>query len=495
MNQSQTKTKRRLTLGAVALVALIVLLIVNLLVGLLPWSVQGFSIGRQNVFEISAPTKLALSSLEEDVCIYMVTLDGDFGVDRDILSMLKGYEDIGTHVSTKVISHRANPDFLNSRGYSLPDSGVAFVVESARRSRCIPFEDVYYYNCTYSMGGEQYTMRFSELEFLAYGKKLIGTGGTVEPCLGLEEALTNAVSFAVMKDVPTVAVFKNDTVVEVDAAFLRLLAEQNYEICTVGSMADLDAKKHDLLLLNTPLLDVDTDEAAALSAYLAAGGDLFLTTLYRRNAHPNLASVLAEFGLSADEQGVRLVENDKNYSISYGSTNYMLAKISSLHEATADFDGTLLLTDAHAIKIEEKQGVSTTPWLYTTENGSRERVDSSTGKATAIEEAQNTYTFGAIAERGESRVIWVSSYYVLVRDLDILNSGSNYDLMTEALRWCTDADENAGRIEIEPKVIRTSYLYVTWTALIVWSIILIGIIPLIVVTVGLVRRYLRRRGR
>ena len=493
MKQNQAKTKRRLTLGGVALVALIALLLCNLLVGLLPWSVQGFSIGRQNVFEISAPTKLALSSLGEDVCIYMVTKDGELNVDRDILSMLRGYESIGEHVSTEVISDRADPDFLLSRGYSLPDSGVAFVVESARRSRCIPFEDVYYYNCTYKMGSEQYTMKFSELEFLTYGQNLVGTGGTVEPCLGLEAALTNAISFAVMEDVPSIAVLQNDTFVEVDPAFLRLLAEQNYEICTVGSMKDLNAARYDLVLLNTPLLDIDTDEAAALSAYLASGGDLFLTTLYSRTAHPNLASVLAEFGLSADEQGVRLVENNQNYAINYGSTSYMMAKISSLHEATADFDGSLLLTDVHAIKIEEKQGISTTPWLYTTESGSRERVDPSTDKATAIEEARNTYTYGVIAERGESRVIWVSTYYALNRDLDILNSGSNYDLMSRALSWCTDADETAGTVEVSPKIIPTTYLKVKWTALTVWSVMIAVILPLTVLTVGIVRRYLRRR--
>ena len=498
MNQQANNgacVRRRLRLCAIALGLVLALVLCNLLVALLPWRTRSFRIGGQTAFQISAPTKIALSGLQEDVQLYLITEDGELSFDRDLYTLLKGYDEMSDRITLRVVSNKAEPEFLTSRGYSLSEeSGIAFLVESSRRSRLIDLEDAYTYYCVVSSDGEELSMTFTPEEFSIYGSSFVGSSGTVEAHFDAEYLITNAISFVLEESVPTVAVLKNDVVLSVDEAILQRLERSNYEIEWIGSVEELDAKKHELLLYNTPKSDLEVREADALRAYLAAGGDLFLTSYYGAGVFQNLGGVLEEYGLSADERRVRLVENNQNYVLDYGTEKYMFAKISSLHEATADFDGSYVTSDVHAIKIEEKQGVITTSWLYTTESGSRERVDSSTGKATAIEEERTAYTYGAIAERGESRVIWVSTPYALARSYDILNMGSNLNLMATAIEWSLEDANAVEVIDIEPQTIRGSYLQVTWTQLIVWTIVLAGVLPVTALTVGIVRRYLRRRA-
>ena len=485
------RTKQKFWLSVIALAVAAALLLLNLLIGFLPWGVRHFAFQDNAAFGISYPTKSLLHSLEEEVRIYLVTEDGELNTDRDLYSFIKDYEALTSCVEVGTVSTKADPAFFTSRGLDVPEE-IAFLIESDRRCRLVLISDLYYYECVNSVKGEELTMRLTPDEYAAYGQSLLNSGCTITPYFNAESSVTNAIAFVTREDVPTVAVVESDTNYKTDGAWLSHLLENGYEIEKIASVADLSAK-HDFLLFNTPLTDVTEPEANALSAWLEAGGDMFLTTYYRTELPSRLGEILNAYGLSADETGVRLVENDKNYAISAGSDSYMYAKIASSHEVSSGFNGVFLSTDSHAIKIEVKQGVSTTPWLYTTESGSRERYNSSTGGFDAIAEDRAAHAYGVIAERDESSVIWVSTPYAFSRDFDLLAEGSNFELLLSAFDWANDHDSAEAQIEIEPSVLESTYLAVPWTSFVVWGIILVILLPGSLVFVGILRRYVRKR--
>ena len=502
----QTPTRRRLFACGMALALAILLVLVNVLVSLLPWGMRSFSVGREeSYYEISAPTKSVLHSLDKDVSLYLVTEDGEVSLDRDLYAFLKSYESLSSHVTIGVISDKANPDFLASRGYDLPartensvSAPAGFLVECGDRSRFILMEELYYYECVITSDKEELSMVFTPEEYQAYGRSFLLSGdsgtGTVTAHFAAESGITNAIVYVQSDSTPTVAILKRDTVLDVDAAFINLLWKRNYEVCTISSLSELDVTRHDMLLYNTPLADISADESDALSAYLSDGGDLFLTTYYGRGAFTNLSSVLGEYGLSADEKWVRIVENNKSYSVKSGDMQYLYAKISSTVGATGSFDGIYFTSDVHAIHTTAVEGVTSSSWLYTTENGSRERYDEQTDKATAIEEPENVYAYGVVAERGDSKVIWVSTPWAFSRSYDILANGCNLELMGGAVDWAVGSSAAENTVAIADSPISSPYLMVTRTAFWIFAILICVVIPAAFITVGAIRRYLRHNA-
>ena len=501
-----TPTRRRLLACGMALALAILLVLVNVLVSLLPWGIRSFSIGREeSYYEISAPTKSVLHSLDRDVSLYLVTEDGEVSIDRDLYAFLKSYESLSSHVTIGVVSDKADPSFLASRGYDLParaedavSAPAGFLVECGDRSRFILMEDLYYYECVITSNKEELSMIFTPEEYQSYGRSFLLSGdsgtGSVTAYFAAESGITNAIVYVTNDSAPTVAILKNNAVLDVDSAFINLLWKRNYEVCTISSLSELDATRHDMLLYHTPIADISADESDALSAYLADGGDLFLTTYYGRGTFTNLSSVLGEYGLSADEKWVRIVENNKSYAVKSGDMQYLYAKISSTVGATGDFDGIYFTSDVHAIHTTAVEGVTASSWLYTTENGSRERYDEQANKATAIEEAENVYAYGVVAERGESRVIWVSTPWALSRSYDILANGYNLELMGGAVDWSLGSSAEENTVAIADSAITGSYLMVTRASFWIFAILISVVIPAAFITVGSIRRYLRRNA-
>ena len=168
------RVRQKLCLSLLALLVAAALLAINLLAGLLPWSVRGFSFEENAAFGISSPTKSALHALTSDVSIYLVTEDGELNLDRDLYSFLKSYEALSNHIKVGTVSTKADPDFLTSRGLEIPEE-IAFLVESELRCRLVTMSELYYYECVNSADGEEVIINLTPAEYVAYGQSFLNS--------------------------------------------------------------------------------------------------------------------------------------------------------------------------------------------------------------------------------------------------------------------------------------------------------------------------------
>ncbi|MBQ9759783.1 MAG: Gldg family protein [Clostridia bacterium] len=486
-------TKKRLLLSASAFVLAILLIALNLLASLLPWSIRSRSLSNDPVFGLSTESKRLSRSLNEEVTLYLLCENGELGADPDILSFLKNYESQSSHISVDVVDTKTEAEFLTDHGIGAMEEGaVCFVVESARRYMLLSLADLYYYYYESDEG----TLYLSPAEYSASAESLASLGYTMTPYFNGEEGITNAIRFVTLEKVPTVAIVQSayqdesGNVIplnaEINDTVVQSLRQYSCDVQYILSVSEL-TEEHEVLIFNSPLLDLTRAETDALSAWLEAGGSMILTTYCNTKEQPNLASVLAEYGLSADDKNIRV--NEENTSYVNGSYHVAMA---GAHKVTDPLVDSIVVSDVHAIYFDlDHPNTEITRLLYTTTSATRSSYDASTGKWTKLDEDPASYTYGAIAEKGDSKILWVSTPYLL--DLcDPYMQNGNHQLLLSSIGFMSS--EDLATIDLAANSMASNVLLVSLTAFVLWLIILVVLLPSALLAIGLLRRSVRRRA-
>jgi len=218
----------------------------------------------------------------------------------------------------------------------------------------------------------------------------------------------SALKYVLMDDVSTLYAVTGSNE-GLDTGLTGDLWKYGYEIKNLKSVQKIPTDC-DLLVLQGAK-DINDLEKMVLDNYLKNGGKLFLTTFYGVGDMPNLGSVLEQYGMDFLEQTHLLMEGDQNYiSISSDQTTYLMRAHIRQHGATGTFAGSFLLDlmndGVHIIDVKEVEGVTVTPWLQTSAKGVPAFRTSDTSSESGEE---GVYTFGAIAEKGDTRIIWVAT--------------------------------------------------------------------------------------
>ena len=480
-------SRKKLIYTGVAILLAVILVAVNLLSGLLPWSVRSAPLAHDSVFTLSAPTKSELSTLNKDVTLYLVCDDGDITYDRDLYAFLKNYESISSHISVDVLDTETDADFLSSLGIDGTGNDISFLVKSETRYRILPLADLFYY---YS---EEMQLKMSSPVYNATVSSYAESGVDITPYFAPyfngEACITNAIRYVAAPSVPVIAVIDSDnSLLTLDTSFEFELVQNGCDMRFLSSVTEL-TDVHEILIYSTPINDLSEAEAAHLSTWLATGKNMMLTTYYNAFEKPRLASILENYGMAADERGVRITENNQSFVFKDGSDVYQIPKIAQ-HAATGSkFDGYVALSSAHAIYVTDD--TLATPWLYTSDIAVREKSENNTW--TAIDEPSARYNYGVIGQKDGSRVIWISTPYAFdYYHNDMIAVGGNYKLLLSALDWM--ASDSITAIETQANEMSSSTLSFTTTPLVIWTAVLVVILPLIFLSIGIIRRYVRRKA-
>ena len=340
------------------------------------------------------------------------------------------------------------------------------------------------------------------MESDASGASAVQFANMVTPYFDGETQIANAIQFVTREKVAKAYVLDGSNFGAVDASFLASM-KQNYDVYTVSSIGALPTGC-DLLVMNAPKQDLSASEAQALSVYLANGGKLFLATANQYDVPQNLNGVLAAYGLSYEESTDKICEGDEDYVLQDSETSYpeiFYAHIDAKHAFSEGFVETFVAVNAHAIRVTETEGVTLTKWLYTSdkaylstetegdsEGGSDVQGPSKSGEAPVT----GTYTFGAIAEKGETQIVWIAAAYSLNSAVDAYAEGGNFALAETAMNKMTDS-EAVTPVMLNASKLPSDMLAISDSQLIVWAIVLIAVIPVIVLVTGGAISYVRRR--
>ena len=497
----QLPTRRR---AAVVLATVVLVLSICLSMGaaLVPERLLNPDVSKSETFEIVAQTKDYLKKLEDDVTVYYLVDGGKKSADIDIRFFLYNLADLSPRLRVEIINTAKETAFLERYG-ATDLSNQSFVVASNDRYILLDNNDLYhYYNADlqtslspvqYAYYLSAYTNYLQTQSVEQYGEQAVSIGAqlyasknTVAYFDGCAR-LTNAIHYVISKNVPTAKIYGSQNAM--DASLRAYLVNGGYYFEEISTLSNIGTDCN-LLILHTPKVDISEAEANALSSYLADGGKVFLVTSCFYPNTPNLYSVTQEFGLDVLSEKNIVCEKDKDYYYSAERSDYFLAHIAPC-DITTDFDGYFAVMTAHAIKIEETapNGVTVSPLLYTGETTGSLIVVYDNGEQG--EEDGEQYVCGAVAQKGEGTLLWISSPEALSATGYSLSAGGNFTLTKSALDWMTANTYTA--VNISSTLMSANGLALDTNGVVALGVILILVLPLAFIIPSVVYLYKRKK--
>ncbi|MBQ9806812.1 MAG: Gldg family protein [Clostridia bacterium] len=498
MNEKKNRYQNRnrtvtLWLAAI-LVVLAIVIAINAALSALPIDAKQHNLAQINEYELSAKSKDWLKTLETDVTLYLVCTGGEAAVDRDLYGFLEEYTKTGEHIKLQLVDPRLDEGLIVSFGGAWP-SDNSVIVSSEKRYRILTNEALYsYYNelmgTTFSL--EEYNeLQDAFWEMDSTGEMASSFADSTATQFDGESRVTNAINFVSLDKTAKVYMLSANGTASLPSAMQNLLLQSGFELHTLTSLAEIP-NECDLLMMYAPSVDLSDLEKNGLEGYLSRGGQLFLTTYYLKNNLPNLAAVLETYGMSVEgDQADYVCDGNPDYYLQGTNSTHALfnAHIKSQHPATGSFSDSFVVYQAHAIQFAPVEGVTQTNWLYTSDGGYLKEYNADS--KSYIDGAKGEYTVGAIAQKGDSRILWLASPQMLDSTYNQLSEGGNYTLAITAMNYMTGTGTNS--ITIPSTAIDQPVLTLNATQFTVTTALIVIILPFGTMIAGIVIFIARKR--
>ena len=462
----------------VCLVATAVAVLVNALASALPSDAMKHDVSAQKLYELSPATEKLLSSLDEDVTLYLVVEEGKENV--VVSNLLEKYASLGERVGFERVDPVLHPTLTAPDGESVDLSALdenSVIVAGSGRTRTVDYSELF-------------KTEFTDEEYENYYYYGVTPTGSTSFCG--EAKLTGAITYVAGDEVPRVYTLTGHGEYELGSTMAGYLKDDNYDVeqlslVAAGSVPD-DA---DCVVIFYPQRDLSEAELAALGEYVDGGGKVLLLTGYLpsgMSSLANLCSLGAQNGLSVVD-GLVVEGSSSNYMSGY--PYYILPEVQS-HAITGALDSNtfVLLTAAHGLAVSDAapDGVTVETLLTTTDSAFVTDGES-------IDETDAVYSgrvvLGAVAQNNKGgALVWYSSPSLGDDQTDLYVSGGNSTLLLSTFNTLCD---NEGGVSIEAKSMEVDSLTVSGAIATFWTVVLTVVVPLVIVAAGLVFWIIRRK--
>lgn len=469
------KNTKQLKIGiytiSVAAIAVVIAALVNMIVGMLPSKFTSFDTSGLNLHEITDETKEILSEVDTDITLYLVVEEGM--QDVYVTQLLENYAYLNSKIKIKEVDPVLHPTFETSCGesYNLGDySENTVIVSGPQRDKVVEYSEIF-------------QTEYSEEEYYYYYYYGVEPTGTTS--FYGEAKLTGAVSYVAGENAATVYTLTGHDETEFGTTLSGYISDDNYtteslSLLTAGSVPE-DAS---CVVINNPTVDLSSDEADAISAYINGGGRVILITSFNGTsitAFSNLCSLGSSYGINAMEG--MIIEGDSNHSLS-GYPYYLLPDVGSHTITEAISDRYALMPLAHGLSISNKEieGVTHTA-LLTTSSSAYSTDGSTVSEADALNKGQMYVGVMAEVESGETSgsLVWYSSLGITEDSIDSYVSGGNSSLFLSTLSYVCEKEES---VSIAAKSMAVESLTVPEGSANTWKIVLCILVPLAFIVPG-----------
>lgn len=453
-----------------AAMLIIIAVAANMLAGALPAELTQIDLTDQALYSLSDQTKRIAASLDKDVNLYLLATTGS--EDATISRLLDRYADLSGRIHVQNVDPSEQPTFLDK--YDLGASPLyanSVLVECGEKYRLVDYDDIYVTN---------YSMDYSSYSY------------TTTTDFSGENELTNAIHYVSSENLPKLYSLTGHGESELRDSLISALEQDNLEVDSLSLIsAEEIPEDADAIYINAPQSDLSADEADMLIDYLDAGGRIVLVTDYIAEGEmENLLRVTGHMNLSA-ESGL-IVEGDRNMHVSR-YPYYLLPELEE-HEITDALrnGGYYILMPLSQPIVEAQEGEASVTYLLTTSDSAYLKADGMNTETTEQQDGDETGPFhvAAASELGEGRLCWFSGADFLSESFDLTVGGANANLFLNAVNWMCDQEET---ISIRAKSMDSSGLTVTSAQSSLWSVVMIGLIPLGFIAAGAIVCIRRKR--
>ncbi|MDO5425848.1 MAG: GldG family protein [Eubacteriales bacterium] len=453
---------------SVVVVAIVV--VINMIISDLPSKYTEVDLSDTQLYSIGEQTEEIVGALEEDVTLYLVVESGY--EDDMIVKLLEKYEELSSHITVETKDPVVNPGFTAQyTDDSLSSNSIIAVSE--KRSKVIQYSDMYE----------------TAINYYSYSYETTGFDG--------EGQITSAIDYVTSENLPIMYVLQGHDESSMTEDMKSLIEKGNIEMQDLNLVtAESVPEDADCLFIYAPQKDLSEEEAQKIIEYLENGGKAFIISGYTQTEMPNLASVLADYGLETMD-GV-VFEGDPNYYIS-GNPTYLVPEIMSADAtgAMANSNTYVLMPIAQGIRtLDSYRDTITITSLLKTSDSAYIKTDTENLTTMEKEDGDESGSFDlavAVTETfddKETKLIYMTSPNLFNEQIDAMVSGGNTQLLTNGLSWMCNMEST---VSIPSKSLSLDYLTVTAASARMWSMLTTVILPVICVAAGGVIWFKRRK--
>lgn len=476
---AQTIQKRRynisgggLKVGAYSVTGILLMIAltvaVNLGLNYVPEQYSSFDLTENRLYALTDETKAFLSGLSEDVTIYVLAEDG--AGDADLSKTLERMADQSAHVKIKYVSPAKNPNFYQNYTDVQPSSG-SLIVEGERRSTVVDYGDIYTY----------------EMDYSTYSYQTTGYDG--------EGQVVSALAYVTTEDMPVFYAIGGHGELELEEKFSNTITKEN-ATCETLMLYSVDEIPEDAqgVILNAPTSDYSKEDAEKIIAYLEKGGNALIVSTMAEGEMTNFKSILDFYGIS-EVDGI-IVEQDRNYY--YQNPYYLFPEIASAQVTEPLADGLVFAPFSKGLSYDDTADeIHYTPLLTTSSSAfSKTDITDNSDYSKGADDIDGPFTVSVEVEKSTEDGSVSHAYVVGGESLftslaDDMAPGNNVKLFSSMISMLA---EHESSVAIPVKSLSMPNLVFKAQTAYIAAVLCVIVIPLAVLTAGLVI-WLRRRRR
>lgn len=433
-------------------------------------------LSNNKVYSITDETVKYLDKLKDDIVIYYIASPDE--ISDNIYELVKKYEEESKHIKVKVKDPVVYPTFVDQYTDEEVTSNSVIVVNKKDTSK--------YKYIAYS------SLVQTEVDYSTYQSQVTG--------IDVEGQVTSAINYVTAESSMKMYFLTGHEESEnFDSGITDLITKQNIESETINLQTSKNIPKDcDLLAIISPKRDLDSSELEKIESYIKNGKPVLVCMGYVDKNLENLNKFLKNYGLE-NHQGL-VVEKSIENRAGQGYTT-LFPNISG-HDITSGLESVYACIPlATGIKEAEvvPTGVTVEPILQTSDK-SYAVTDMSLSIETINKNNSEKGPFNigsAITinnDKTTSKMVVYASASAFDTSEDIATSQYiNAEMMLSSINWLCDIDSST-TISIPVKELSNSQLTVDGSQQLVWTLLMVIVIPLVILATGFVV-WLRRRRR
>ena len=476
-------------------ILLAVIIVLNLALGILPAKYTSITDNKEGIYDISDTSKKLLSSLEDDITIYVIaTQDQASDYHLMITEYLERYVELSPKIKMKQVDPILRPTFVGSyTDLELDAAYTHIIVVNDKTDRA----DVYQFgDIIMTVKDPALTDEEQYYYYQSYGSyKYIST-------FNLESCLISGITYVSMETIPCLYYTTGHGETALDNMFAQIMELGHVTLKGIDLALDGEIPSEaEVLVIYGPTKDFSAAEIKYLEKFVSNGGSIVLVSGYDTKSNDRKLTNL--YGFMEKEYGLSYVdamvfEGNTDYAYKYGSNylKYQFYPQASGTLANAIGKARIILSNAHPIEIAETlpEGVKANAILTTTDKGYSKTEVLTTEKGE--NDPEGRFNVGVQAEKTNngvtSKCMWFSSLYALNIDGTYTNY-YQYANIYITVHVMSETVTDFSPETVEAVSLAITQLDISDTAGKWWGMILIGIIPALILGYGFYNRYRRSR--
>lgn len=463
---------KKISLGAFSIVTIIFAIAacwgINYGVSKIPTEYTSIDVTDSKLFKITDETKNYVSSLDQDITIYV--WGAEVTADTTVAETLSRYGDMSSHIKVKYISPTESPDFYST--YTDEEPSVnSLIVVGPDRSKVVDYDNLYVYSYDY----ETYSRSIDAYD--------------------AEGQITSAIGYVLAPEqsLPSIYMLANHGEITLGSTFTQAIEKANIN-AQVLDLLTIEAVPEDcqLLIINGASSDLSKDDVDKIKGYLTNGGTVLLTTTYDVGEQPNMDSLLGEYGITKNP-GV-VMENDSQRF--YGNVPYyLLPELVSNTYTSGITNGYVFMPYSAGLTKSDDDAYDYMELLATSDSAVA-KTNTETATTAGFEEGdiKGPFYLGLSAMKSDEpgTLIVFSSTDVFTDDANGIVAGSNVQLFTGVL----NKHISEGELElpvIASKAYTVDNLVITSFAGVLVGLVIMIVLPIMFVVAGIMIWAMRRK--